>query len=137
TFLYNDAYAKMTLGKKHPWALGKPSQKVWEEIWDDIGPRIRTVLDTGEATWDEALLLFLERSGYTEESYHTFSYSPLRDDDGAVVGVLCVVSEETDRVIGERRMATLRDLGSDPSAIRTEQQTLAFASAQLAKNLRD
>ena len=58
TFLYNDANAKMTLGKKHPWALGKPSQKVWEEIWDDIGPRIQKVLDTGEATWDEALLLF-------------------------------------------------------------------------------
>lgn len=62
----------MTLGKKHPWALGKPSSEVWGEIWGDIGPRIRKVLEGGEATWDEALLLFLERSGYREETYHTF-----------------------------------------------------------------
>jgi hypothetical protein len=59
TFLYNDAYAKMTLGKKHPWALGKPSWEVWKEIWDDIGPRIERVINTAEATWDEGLLLFL------------------------------------------------------------------------------
>ena len=86
TFLYNDAYARMTLGKKHPWALGKPSRQVWAEIWEDIGPRIQRVLDTGEATWEEALLLFLERSGYREETYHTFSYSPLHGDDGCVAG---------------------------------------------------
>jgi hypothetical protein len=88
TFLYNDAYAHMTLGKKHPWALGKPSHEVWAEIWQDIGPRIRKVLRDGEATWDEALLLFLERSGYLEETYHTFSYSPLTDDTGKINGHL-------------------------------------------------
>lgn len=103
TFLYNDAYARMTLGKKHPWALGRPSPEVWEEIWDDIGPRIEKVLQSGEATWEEALLLFLERSGYREETYHTFSYSPLFGDDGKATGHLCVVSEETDRIVGERR----------------------------------
>jgi len=102
------------------------------EIWDDIGPRIGTVLATGMATWDEALLLFLERSGYPEETYHTFSCSPLRDDAGAVVGMLWVISEDTERVISERRMATLRDLGSDPSVVRrTEQETLGFAGRQL------
>ncbi|MFD7656818.1 SpoIIE family protein phosphatase [Actinosynnema sp. NPDC059797] len=137
TFFCNDAYRRDTLGRKYPWALGRPAHEVWAEIWDDIGPRIDTVLNTGKATWDEALLLFLERSGYPEESYHTFSYSPLRDDSGAVVGMLCVVSEETERVIGERRMATLRDLGSDPSVVRTEQETLAFASRQLDRNPRD
>src|SRR3984957_9243744 len=136
TFLYNDAY-QPTLGIKHPWALGAPASEVWAEIWDDIGPRVDTVLATGKATWDEALLLFLERSGYPEESYHTFSYSPLRDDAGAVVGMLCVVSEDTERVIGERRMATLRDLGSDPSVVRTEQETLDFAARQLDRNRRD
>ncbi|MFC7534877.1 SpoIIE family protein phosphatase [Actinoplanes sp. GCM10030250] len=137
TFFCNAAYRRDTLGRKYPWALGRPASEVWAEIWDDIGPRIETVLGTGEATWDEALLLFLERSGYREESYHTFSYSPLRDDDGALVGMLCVVSEETDRVIGERRMATLRDLGSDPSVVRTEQEMLTFAGQQLGRNLRD
>ncbi|WP_327287323.1 SpoIIE family protein phosphatase [Streptomyces sp. NBC_01198] len=137
TFFCNAAYRRDTLGRKYPWALGRPASEVWAEIWDDIGPRIDTVLTTGESTWDEALLLFLERSGYTEESYHTFSYSPLRDDAGLVVGFLCVVSEETDRVIGERRMATLRDLGSDPSVVRTEQEMLDFSSRQLERNPRD
>ena len=110
---------------------------MWAEIWDDIGPRIGTVLATGKATWDQALLLFLERSGYPEETYHTFSYSPLRDDAGTVVGMLCVVSEETERVIGERRMATLRDLGSDPSVVRTDAETLDFAGRQLYRNRQD
>ncbi|MGW9437680.1 SpoIIE family protein phosphatase [Streptomyces sp. NPDC055607] len=137
TFFCNAAYRRDTLGQKYPWALGRPSGEVWSEIWGDIGPRIDTVLNSGEATWDEALLLFVERSGYPEESYHTFSYSPLRDDDGAVVGMLCVVSEETERVIGERRMATLRDLGSDPSVIRTEPEMLDFAGEQLGRNPHD
>ncbi|GLW35390.1 SpoIIE family protein phosphatase [Actinoplanes regularis] len=137
TFFCNAAYRRDTLGGKYPWALGRPASEVWAEIWDDIGPRIATVLSIGEATWDEGLLLFLERSGYPEESYHTFSYSPVRDDDGSLVGMLCVVSEDTERVIGERRMATLRDLGSDPSVVRTEQEMLAFTSQQLGNNLRD
>ena len=137
TFFCNQAYRRDTLGRKYPWALGRPASEVWEEIWDDIGPRIDTVLATGQATWDEGLLLFLERSGYPEESYHTFSYSPLRDDGGAVVGMLCVVREDTERVIGERRMATLRDLGSDPSAVRTERETLEFAGRQLDRNRQD
>ncbi|MFI0502420.1 SpoIIE family protein phosphatase [Streptomyces albogriseolus] len=137
TFFCNAAYRRDTLGRKYPWALGRPASEVWAEIWGDIGPRIEAVLGTGRATWDEGLLLFLERSGYTEETYHTFSYSPLRDDAGDVVGMLCVVSEETERVIGERRMATLRDLGSDPSVIRTEQEVLAFADRQLSRNPKD
>jgi PAS domain S-box-containing protein len=137
TFFCNAAYRRDTLGDKYPWALGRPAREVWAEIWNDIGPRIDTVLSTGQATWDQALLLFLERSGYTEETYHTFSYSPLRDDEGALVGMLCVVSEETERVIGDRRMATLRDLGSDPSAIRTEREMLAFVGAQLERNRSD
>ena len=137
TFLYNDAYAKMTLGKKHPWALGKPSQTVWEEIWGDIGPRIRKVLDTGQATWDEALLLFLERSGYREETYHTFSYSPLSDDEGKVAGHLCVVTEETDRVIGERRLGTLRSLAAELSKTITEEDVVDSVSRILQDNPQD
>ncbi|WP_319432467.1 SpoIIE family protein phosphatase [Mycobacterium sp. RTGN5] len=137
TFFCNNAYRRDTLGRKYPWALGRPATEVWAEIWDDIGPRIDRVLATAEATWDEALLLFLERSGYPEETYHTFSYSPLRDDAGDVVGMLCVVSEDTDRVIGARRLATLRDLGSDLSAVRTEREMLTFAARQLERNSRD
>src|SRR5262245_46548014 len=107
SFLYNDAYAAMTLGAKHPWALGHPMSEVWAEVWPDVKGRIEHVLNTGEATWDEDLLLFLERSGYPEETYHTFSYSPVTDDAGVVCGLLCVVTEETERVIAERRVALL------------------------------
>ncbi len=134
TFFCNAAYRRDTLGLKYPWALGRPAQEVWSEIWPDVSPRIEHVLSTGEATWDEALMLLLERSGFSEESYHTFSYSPLRDDDSAVVGMLCVVSEDTERVVAERRMATLRELGSDPSVVRTERQMLDFAATQLSRN---
>ncbi|MDT5147416.1 MAG: hypothetical protein QOC58_2061, partial [Mycobacterium sp.] len=137
TFFCNAAYRYATLGRKYPWALGRPAREVWAEIWTDIGPRIEQVLSTGQATWDTALQLFLERSGYLEESYHTFSYSPLRDEAGQVAGMLCVVSEDTEQVIADRRMATLRDLGSDPSVVRTEEQMLAFATRQLSRNRRD
>jgi len=112
TFFCNDAY-RPTLGVKAGWALGVTARKVWAEIWKDIGPRIDHVLATGEATWDEGLLLFLERSGYPEETYHTFSYSPVPDDDGAIAGMLCVVTEVSERVIGERRLALLRELSGD------------------------
>jgi len=137
TFLYNDDYARMTLGKKHPWALGKPSREVWKEIWDDIGPRIHRVLETGQATWDEALLLFLERSGYREETYHTFSYSPLSGDDGTVAGHLCVVTEETDRVIGERRLKTLRSLAVELSKSITEEDVVSCIARCLGENQKD
>ncbi|MDT5164317.1 MAG: hypothetical protein QOC88_1211, partial [Mycobacterium sp.] len=134
TFFCNAAYRRDTLGLKYPWALGRPAREVWSEIWPDVSPRIEHVLSSGEATWDEALMLLVERSGYSEESYHTFSYSPLRDDDSTVVGMLCVVSEDTERVVAQRRMATLRELGSDPSVARTERQMLDFAASQLARN---
>ncbi len=137
TFFYNDAYSRMTLGKKHPWALGKPSSEVWAEIWSDIGPRIQRVLESGEATWDEALLLFLERSGYREETYHTFSYSPLSGDDGKVAGHLCVVTEETDRIIGERRLRTLRSLASELSTTITEDDVYSSVAGSLGENQQD
>ncbi|WP_241472735.1 SpoIIE family protein phosphatase [Mycolicibacterium neoaurum] len=134
TFFCNAAYRDQTLGSKYPWALGRPAREVWAEIWDDIGPRIDHVFSTGEATWDEGLQLIIQRSGFPEESYHTFSYSALSDDDGRVVGLLCVVSEDTTRVITERRMATLRELGSDPNLLPSEDQTLQTAAAKLRRN---
>jgi PAS domain S-box-containing protein len=137
TFLYNDSYAHMTLGKKHPWALGRPSREVWAEIWREINPRIQSVLNTGEATWDEALLLFLERSGYTEETYHTFSYSPLTDDHGRINGNFCVVTEETERIISERRLASLRTLAAGLSGTITEDDVLSAIHRSLDDNKKD
>ncbi|HEU0101222.1 MAG TPA: SpoIIE family protein phosphatase [Mycobacteriales bacterium] len=132
TFLCNDTYRRDTLAGKYPWALGRPAGEVWREIWPDIGPRIAHVMTTGEATWDEALLLFLERKGFREETYHTFSYSPLTDDDGAIVGMLCVVSEDTPRVIGAARMSLVRDLGAAVTALRSESEVLDAAARQLS-----
>ncbi len=137
TFLYNDAYAKMSLGKKHPWALGRPSREVWKEIWSDISPRIDRVFQSGEATWDEGLQLFLERSGYREETYHTFSYSPLLNEESKVCGHLCVVTEETDRIVGERRLNTLRSLSAELSQTATEQDVAATVARVLAENQQD
>ncbi len=115
TFFCNDAYLP-TVGMKRDWVLGTRSDKVWEEIWPDISPRIQRVLEEGRATWDEALPLVLERYGFPEESYHTFSYSPIYDDDSRIAGMLCVVTEVTERVIGERRLRALRDLAASPRA---------------------
>jgi signal transduction histidine kinase len=117
-FFYNDAY-RPTLGAKHPKSLAAPTRELWAEIWHDIGPRIQHVLDTGEATWDEALLLMLERHGYPEETYHTFSYSPIPHDDGSIAGMLSVVTEETERIVSERRLALVREVSSRLAAANT------------------
>jgi PAS domain S-box-containing protein len=137
TFLYNDTYSRVTLGKKHPWALGKAAPAVWSEIWNDIGPLVQHVLDGGPATWDEALLLFLERSGYREETYHTFSYSPLSGDDGRVTGMLCVVAEETERVIGERRLRLLRSLAAELGQAIVESEVVRAIENSLGQDEKD
>ncbi|HWK97830.1 MAG TPA: PAS domain-containing protein, partial [Pseudolabrys sp.] len=96
-FFYNDAYIP-TLGLKHPSMLGKPFRQVWAEVYDDVADQVERVR-AGDATWNKALLLLLERSGYPEETYHTFSYSALLSSTGSVEGLMCVVTEETERVI--------------------------------------
>jgi PAS domain S-box-containing protein len=131
TFLYNDAYARMTLGPKHPWALGRSAREVWAEIWNEIGPRAESVVRTGVATWDEGLLLFLQRRGFPEETYHTFSYSPVPNDAGGVGGMLCVVTEDTLRTIGERRIKTLREL----AARTTEEDRSTERAGQMAARI--
>ncbi len=136
TFFYNDAY-RPTLGTKHPWALGKPSREVWKEIWDDIGPRIDEVLTTGRATYDQDLPLILQRSGYPEETFHTFSYSPVPDDSGGIGGLLCVVIEDTDRFIGERRLRVLREIGTGLAGRQTAANLFSAIRDCLATNRRD
>jgi signal transduction histidine kinase/CheY-like chemotaxis protein len=132
TVLYNDAYAKSTLGKKHPWALGKPAKEVWSEVWKVAGPRIERVVETGEASWDESLLLILERNGYAEETYHTFSYSPVEGPDGTIMGMLCVVMEDTTRIIGERQLSTLTAIASELSGAMTRQEVFSAIGRGLA-----
>ncbi len=132
TFFCNDAYLP-TVGLKRDWVLGARSDKVWAEIWPDIGPRIEHVLAHGKATWDEALRLFLERSGFTEESYHTFSYSPVYDDESHVAGMLCVVTEVTERVVGERRLRALSDLALHVAHVERVEETCQRAADVFAQ----
>jgi signal transduction histidine kinase len=136
TFLCNDAYLP-TVGIKRDWVIGSRSDKVWEEIWPDIGPRIKHVLETGQATWDEDLQLYLQRRGYLEETYHTFSYSPITDDRSRTAGMLCVVAEVTEKVIGERQLATLRDLGAALAVASTRGEVMKALEQCLATHTRD
>jgi PAS domain S-box-containing protein len=134
--LYNDPYRGF-LGAKHPGALGKSAREVWAEIWDQIGPRTDAVLLRGESTYDEALLLLMERHGYLEETYFTFSYSPLPDDHGDVGGLFCAVTEDTQRVIGQRRLALLREIAAAMAEARTPVQVCQKAAQSLASARRD
>jgi PAS domain S-box-containing protein len=108
--IYNDAYGPV-FGAKHPTALGKPAREAWSELWDVLEPLLAGVVDTGEAFWAKDMMFVMERHGYVEETYFDVSYDPVRDESGHVGGVFCIVSETTGRVIGERRLAALRDLG--------------------------
>ena len=138
TFFCNDAYANQTLGAKYPWALGRSAREVWAEIWDDIGPLIGHVLRTGQATWSEGLLLLLERNGYPEETYHTFSYSPAPGEaPGEIGGLFCVVIEETERVINERRIALLGNFASLLSKTQTSREVFAAVEKCLTEQAHD
>jgi PAS domain S-box-containing protein len=133
TMVYNDAY-RQTLASKHPWALGKPGRIVWSEIWSIIGPMLQHVVDTGEATWSDDLRLILERHGYPEETYHTFSYSPILDESGGVGGVFTAVSQTTEKVIGERRLRTLRDLAARSADTKSEEEAWRVAAEVIGEN---
>src|SRR4051794_39550885 len=98
TYFYNDPYLSIT-GGKHPWALGRPTAEVWHEIWDDVSPRLEAALSGTEGTYDEALRLIMERNGYAEETYYTFSYSPIPDDDGSVGGIFSANTDDTQRIV--------------------------------------
>ncbi|MGH7211683.1 MAG: histidine kinase dimerization/phospho-acceptor domain-containing protein, partial [Acetobacteraceae bacterium] len=135
-FLYNDAYAPM-LGAKHPAALGRLGAEVWAEIWDVVGPMLRGVMRSGEATHSDDLLLVMRRHDYIEEAYFTFSYSPIRDASGAIVGIFTPVVETTARVVGERRLRTLRDLAARGLDAASAEEAFRLAAAVLAENPRD
>ena len=131
--LYNDEYIPM-LGAKHPSALGQAGAVCWPEIWGVIGPMLGQVLDKGEPTRSRDLLLTLERKGFPEECYFSFSYSPIRDETGNVGGVFTPVIETTAKVIGERRLRTLRDLASHSAAMLDADETIRQSAAVLAEN---
>ena len=124
---YNDAY-RPVFGAKHPHALGRPGREAWSEIWDTVlHDLLAGVVRTGEAFWGKDLLFKLERHGFPEETYFDVSYDPVRVESGDVGGVYCIVAETTDRVIGARRMALLKDLAARQTTARTTRDAYVLA----------
>lgn len=99
--IYNDAYIPV-LGKRHPHAFGQPAREIWGDVWPVVGPQAEAVMQRGEATWNERVLLVMERQGYAEDTYFTWSYSPIPDDFGGIGGLFCACTEETQQVLAER-----------------------------------
>jgi PAS domain S-box-containing protein len=134
--LYNDAYCSI-LGGKHPWALGKPAREVWREIWDQVEPRARAAISEDKGTYDEALLLIMERHGYPEETYYTFSYSAVPNPEGGAGGIFCANTDDTQRIVGERQLALLRELATETADARTIEDACRSAARSLEIGDRD
>ena len=132
---YNDPYLSI-IGGKHPGALGQPARQVWAEIWDQIQGRIGAAM-RGEASYSEAELLVMQRNGYPEETYYTFSFSPVPDDEGGIGGIVCANTDDTDRMIGSRRLALLREIASRTWDADSVDEVYALSMRALACDPRD
>jgi signal transduction histidine kinase len=134
--LYNDAYSEL-LGSKHPWALGHTAEEVWSEVFSVIGPLMKHTRVSGEATGADDAAIFLNRSGYVEEFYCSFSYSPLINEFGDIEGVFTMFPETTARVIGERRLRTVQQLGSRTREPRRAHDVLRISAQVFERNKHD
>jgi signal transduction histidine kinase len=137
-YFYNDAFIDLAGPSRHPTALGLPTPMAWKEIWDQILlPRFTHTLTTGEPTGEAELLMPLVRSGYLEETYVTFSFAALRDDQNRPSGIFCTAIENTRRIIAERQMSCLRTLAARSSFAETPEAACQSAVATLEGNPRD
>ena len=134
TFLYNDAYIQVLSLAKHPRALGRPAAEVWSEIWDICGPLADKVFQKGEASFVDEVRLFMNRGDFLEETYYSFSYSPIRGESGAVAGLFCPSTEVTPKVINARRLGTLSELSAHALVQKTTEAACASAIDTLARN---
>ena len=134
TFLYNEAYIQVLGNAKHPWALGRPAAEVWSEIWDVCGPLADKVFQVGEASFVDEVRLFMNRGDFFEETYYSFSYSPIRDESGKVAGLFCPSTEVTPKVINARRLRTLSELSAHALVQKTTSDACLSAIATIAKN---
>jgi len=137
-YFYNDAFIPLAGASRHPAGLGLPVPVAWKEIWEEIlSPRFAHTLSTGEPTGEADLLMPLERSGYLEETYLTFSFAALRDDHNQPNGIFCTAIENTARVIAERQINCLRALAARSSFAETPEAACQSAVATLEGNPRD
>ncbi len=132
-FFYNDRYRPVLGASKHPGALGTPAKEIFPEAWSQIGPLFESTRD-GESVGLDDLLIPLDRYGYLENCYFTLSYSPIRDESSGVGGMLAVVAETTERVQGERRLKTLRDLARRAADAKTAEEACINAAQTLGEN---
>lgn len=109
---YNDAYRPLLGPHRHPQYLGRPGQECWAELWDEIGPMLDGVMQTGIPTYADDALLVMTRKGFAEETYVSWSYGPIRNHDGSVGGIFCACDETTKKVLGRRRLALLHELSA-------------------------
>ena len=135
---YNDA-SRPILGAKHPTSMGQPAAECWSEIWHVIGPLIETPFRGGPASWSVDISLEMNRYGYVEETHFTIAYSAVPDDDApsGIGGVLGTVHEITEKVVGERRVGVLRDLGAHAAEAKTAEEACANAAATLSAHEMD
>jgi len=134
SFLYNDAYLHVLGLAKHPKSLGRPASEVWAEIWDVCGPLADKVFRRGEASFMDDVRLFMDRGGHLEETYYSFSYSPIRDESGGVGGLFCPSTDTTPKVLGARRLRTLSELSGGAYAGELTDSACAMVARELAKN---
>jgi PAS domain S-box-containing protein len=134
--LYNDPY-KAIVGGKHPWALGKPASVVWSEIWHDIEPLLTKAIVLNEGSYVESQLLIMERNGYPEETYYTFSYTPVAGDDGGIGGMICANTDDTQKILVERQLKTLSDLGKAFTEAKTNEEVYKSTISSLSRNKND
>ncbi|MDB4971128.1 MAG: hypothetical protein JWN44_6817 [Myxococcales bacterium] len=125
TQIYNDGYA-VIMGPRHPRYFGAPLRESWPDTYPVVIPMMRQVLEGGSPVEVARAPFTLTRHGFTEEAYFTFTFSPLRDDEGRIVGIYQPVVEMTDSVLAERRAETLRLLTARQEVLR--QATDAFAA---------
>jgi PAS domain S-box-containing protein len=136
-FLYNDAYLPVLGAAKHPWALGRPAEEVWAEIWDICGPLADKVFRNSQATFVDDVRLFMKRGDVLEETFYSFSYSPIRDESGNVAGLFCPSTNATEKNLSARRLATLAELTAKSLVERTSEAASVMALNTMSKNLDD
>jgi signal transduction histidine kinase len=134
--LYNTAYCSL-LGTKHPWALALPAATVWPEIFPSLGPLLEECFRTGVTMWAEDALYPLNRRGFLEECYLSYSCAPLINEFEQVEGVFTTLVDTSARVIGERRLRILQSLGSRVRQIQSPESALSVAGRVIAQNLDD
>ena len=130
--LYNEAYAP-TIGDKHPRVLGRPAREGWTELWDDLEPLLRSVVEQGQPVHAKDRPFYIERAGgLGEQVFFDINYSPVYEADGSIGGALCIVSETTERVMAEKEMradrARLWALARDPFLVADRDGTWLAAS---------